>query len=151
MPQEKQPANIKRRKGWDQLSESYKKRLERAGINKKAYTNGASLSDARGHRATPEHPERAYKAGKKQHRYGEYRQKRRAKGIGRKIKADWITEAIQYTRETIGHVRFYNHNTVINNAERKTIAQLQATLLMSEDQLRAEARPQYRTNPWWYH
>jgi hypothetical protein len=154
MPVEKQPANLKRRKGWNQLSESYRKRLERAGINEKAYTNGSSLSDARGHRNTPERPERAYK-GTKTSRYAEYRQKRRERDLGgqlgRKTKAHYITEAIVYTQRTIGHLPHYNHSTVINLAEKKTIAQLKRTVTMDADSLRAEARPQYPTNPWWYH
>lgn len=156
MPVEKQPANLKRRKGWDDLSDSYRKRLERAGIDKKAYTNGNSLSDARGHRNTPERPERAYK-GNKTSRYGAYRQKRREeslrkwKGVGKPTKDYYITEAIVYTQRTIGHLPHYNHSTVIHLAEKKTIAQLKRTVTMDADSLRAEARPQYPTNPWWYH
>lgn len=155
MPVEKQPANLKRRKGWDDLSESYRKRLERAGINKKAYTNGSSLSDARGHRNTPERPERAFK-GTKTSRYGEYRQRQRERDIrrnptGKKLKSHYITEAVIYTQRTIGHLPHYNHSTIINLAEKKTIAQLQRTLTMDADSLRAAARPQQQTNPWWYH
>ena len=44
------------RKAWQKLSPAYRKRLERGGISRTAYENGASLSRARGHRATPEHP-----------------------------------------------------------------------------------------------
>ena len=44
------------RKGWDQLSPNYRVRLERAGISAKDYTAGISLSKARGHSQTPEHP-----------------------------------------------------------------------------------------------
>lgn len=47
------------RKGWDALSSSYRGRLERAGISEADYRAGASLGSARGHRSTPEHPERA--------------------------------------------------------------------------------------------
>lgn len=37
------------RKGWENLSESYRKRLGKAGISKSAYDSGASLQKARGH------------------------------------------------------------------------------------------------------
>jgi hypothetical protein len=40
------------RKGWDQLSEAYRNRLVRGGINQQSYEAGASLKGARGH-ATP--------------------------------------------------------------------------------------------------
>ena len=36
------------RKGWDQLSPAYRKRLEKSGINKKTYKAGADLRAARG-------------------------------------------------------------------------------------------------------
>lgn len=44
------------RKAWRLLSDAYRKRLLRNGINEQKYDTGASLSRARGHRATPEHP-----------------------------------------------------------------------------------------------
>lgn len=39
-----------RRKGWDQLSPAYRRRLQRNNITRAAYEAGASLSTARGHR-----------------------------------------------------------------------------------------------------
>jgi hypothetical protein len=44
------------RKGWDQLSPQYKKRLEKSGITESDYNSGVSLQRARGHSRTPEHP-----------------------------------------------------------------------------------------------
>lgn len=38
-----------RRKGWDNLSESYRARLQRSGITRSKYNSGRSLSKARGH------------------------------------------------------------------------------------------------------
>lgn len=38
-----------RRKGWDSLSDSYRKRLTRSGITKAEYESGVDLSRARGH------------------------------------------------------------------------------------------------------
>lgn len=49
-------ASKKPRKGWESLSPNYRKRLERGGISAKDYAAGKSLSKARGHAATPEHP-----------------------------------------------------------------------------------------------
>lgn len=44
------------RKGWDQLSDTYRERLERSGISRSDYSSGASLASARGHGSTPEKP-----------------------------------------------------------------------------------------------
>lgn len=48
-----------RRKGWSSLSPDYQRRLGRAGISQRDYESGATLSKARGHSVTPEHPIRA--------------------------------------------------------------------------------------------
>jgi hypothetical protein len=37
------------RKGWDALSDAYRRRLQRQGISEQAYTSGQSLHAARGH------------------------------------------------------------------------------------------------------
>lgn len=39
------------RKGWDALSESYRKRLLRSGVTEQQYTSGTPLHGARGHRS----------------------------------------------------------------------------------------------------
>ncbi|MFF0625677.1 hypothetical protein [Streptomyces sp. NPDC004296] len=44
------------RREWSALSDGYRARLERKGIDRAAYESGASLKSARGHRETPEHP-----------------------------------------------------------------------------------------------
>lgn len=43
------------RKGWSQLSDTYRKRLQSNGITQSDYTTGKTLGSARGHAATPEH------------------------------------------------------------------------------------------------
>jgi hypothetical protein len=43
------------RRGWDELSPSYKRRLQRGGVGRRAYESGRSLKKARGHSGTPEH------------------------------------------------------------------------------------------------
>lgn len=69
------------RKLWSALTEKYRNRLIRGGITEHSYNSGASLSAARGHASTPEHPEEAYK-GKNAEKYAGYRfrrdQRRRA-------------------------------------------------------------------------
>lgn len=44
-----------KRKGWDDLSPAYRKRLSNKGISKRSYTQGASIKSARGHKTTHEH------------------------------------------------------------------------------------------------
>jgi hypothetical protein len=46
---------------WEALKESTRKRYTGKGITQADYMSGRSLSAARGHAATPEHPERALK------------------------------------------------------------------------------------------
>ncbi len=56
-------------RNWDTLSDTYRRRLERAGVTRRAYERGASLEKARGHSQTPEHPERAIRNQEKYRRY----------------------------------------------------------------------------------
>lgn len=65
---------------WTALKESYRKRLEKNGITRRMYESGASLSKARGHGKTPEHPEDAYK-GKNAEKYAEYRYRKAQRKI----------------------------------------------------------------------
>lgn len=50
-----------RRKAWNDLTATYRSRLETSGITRHAYESGAALSQARGHAATPERPTDAIK------------------------------------------------------------------------------------------
>jgi hypothetical protein len=45
------------RKGWERLTDAYRRRLERGGVTRTQYEQGVSLSKARGHAQTPEHPQ----------------------------------------------------------------------------------------------
>lgn len=49
------------RRAWESLSPSYRARLERGGITPESYSQGVPLKGARGHAATPERPERAFR------------------------------------------------------------------------------------------
>lgn len=44
------------RRGWFNLSASYRERLARGGVSRQSYESGASLQTARGHARTPERP-----------------------------------------------------------------------------------------------
>ena len=57
------------------MSAGYRKRLQSAGITKRAYESGASLEKARGHGETPERPERAAKNPTKYAKYTAKKQK----------------------------------------------------------------------------
>lgn len=46
-------------RNWDGLGNSQRTRYQRAGISRRDYESGISLSAARGHGQTPERPERA--------------------------------------------------------------------------------------------
>lgn len=59
-----------RKRDWSALSSNYQSRLLGKGITKQAYESGVSLSAARGHAHTPEHPEDAIKNPSK---YAKYR------------------------------------------------------------------------------
>jgi len=63
---------------WSSLSADYRARLERGGISRREYESGASLKAARGHKATPERPERAAKNPAK---YVEYRKRQAVKKV----------------------------------------------------------------------
>lgn len=69
---------------WDALSSGYRTRLERNGISRSDYESGTtSLSAARGHKATPERPERA-ETDKEKYRDYRNRQDRLIKEIIRR-------------------------------------------------------------------
>jgi len=62
------------RRSWDSLSADYRARLTRNGVTPGDYSSGVSLSHARGHAKTPEHPVRAQRNPQ---RYPEYVAKRK--------------------------------------------------------------------------
>ena len=70
------------RKGWNDLSDAYRQRLERGGISQAEYNQGTSLAGARGHGQTPERPEQA---SRNQERYQDYQSRREA--LQREVRA----------------------------------------------------------------
>jgi hypothetical protein len=59
-------------RNWAGLSDSTRRRYERAGVSRAAYESGASLRAARGHATTPERPE----AGRNRPEFQQYHQVR---------------------------------------------------------------------------
>ena len=68
-------------RNWDNLSPKYRERLSRSGITKSQYESGASLSKARGHAQTPEHPNRANSKPE----YARYRNRKAMKQIKERV------------------------------------------------------------------
>jgi hypothetical protein len=63
------------RQPWGSLSESYRARLERAGITPQMHEQGISIREARGHAKTPEHPQEAARHPSKFEEYVRERQR----------------------------------------------------------------------------
>lgn len=79
---------MSKRKGWDELSETYRRRLSRNGVTRAGYESGSSIKAARGHANTPERPEDAYTTRGKQRfkRYLERVSGMRKEMIDRKVR-----------------------------------------------------------------
>src|SRR5690242_1733985 len=94
-----------KRKGWDNLTESYRARLIRGGMTKSQYESGASLAQYRGHAKTPEHPERASRHPEK---YSEYLSKRQRTGgtVSAQELNDLQNQAYQHHYNTLGPGRY---------------------------------------------
>lgn len=84
-------------RSWEGLSPAYRARLQRAGITRKAYENGAPVTAARGHARTPERPERALK---KPDRYEGYLQTR----------AELVKRVVARKKELFGGTMRYKRN-----------------------------------------
>lgn len=92
------------RKGWDELSSTYRKRLINSGVTRQQYDTGHSLRKARGHEFTPEHPEQAYKAPD---RFQQYLQKHYRyegpSGPGPSYRARLVSEIQAIKFQLFGH------------------------------------------------
>lgn len=54
-------------RNWEALGTGTRRRYERAGITRSDYLSGMSLKGARGHKNTPEHPDRKIQPGQEQY------------------------------------------------------------------------------------
>jgi len=140
-----------RPRNWDALSPAYRARLQRNGITRQAYVSGASVKDARGHKATPEHGLRD--AAKNPQRYQEYLHKKRPGG-GQRPPAnleDLKDRAFASMDGKIGSYFKYNRNAVIARVNNMSERQLRLTIAATEDDLLALAAIRRKSNPWHYH
>jgi hypothetical protein len=86
------------RKGWNQLSQSYRNRLSKGGMTEARYNAGESLKKARGHAKTPENKRELEKHPEK---FGEYRERQARYRANRKSLVDRVVKkkklAFQYS------------------------------------------------------
>jgi len=160
-----------RSRNWESLSPAYRARLSRYGITKSQYESGTrSLSGARGHGATPEHGLKD--ARKNPQKYGDYIRKKTVKQVKPKVPSSLIAQAhalnaardaafLNMVSRLQDYVKF-NRETVLANvyggvtAESGEVpgmdlAEAQWTSSADTEELRSNAEPQYRGNPWFYH
>ena len=84
------------RRKWEQLSESYRRRLGRAGMSQRDYERGVNLAAARGHGRTPERPERAYRQPV---RYKEYIRKHAPSPGGKTVSGSTVDRLLTAIRD----------------------------------------------------
>lgn len=120
------------RKGWDSLSLNYRKRLERAGISAKDYSAGISLSKARGHSQTPEHPTDKISRTK----YPSYYAKRQQLMRDFIAKKERLWGHYKYEMRANGSTRFHAQRSAENVRDGKmSNAMLEWALSASEEEL----------------
>lgn len=121
-------------RNWDSLSSAYRARLQRSGISRSQYESGVSLSAARGHARTPEHPQDAYKQSGRQ-KYKDYRRERHGlvdQVVARKREL-WKSRG----RWNEDRARLYVSNGVKNSAGhfvKPRLADLRAFLAMTDEE-----------------
>jgi hypothetical protein len=154
------------RRSWDSLSNNYRERLSRGGVTRGQYESGASLSRARGHGATPEHPREAYK---RPERYSGYIRKRESRPLPGETPED-AAYSLNMARDnayrnTVGRlgsyikfnadiVRVNVYGGIGTDGEDRigmSLSQAVWTSHADAEELRSRAEEQYRGNPWWYH
>lgn len=110
------------RKGWDSLSEAYRKRLIKGGISRAEYEAGASIKKARGHADTPERP-----VGYQPSKYPKYADRRQ--GLERRLQ--------QRKEELFGSRPKWKVEKSLANirSHPATMAQLRWALAAEEDEL----------------
>lgn len=156
------------RRSWESLSPAYRGRLSRYGITQSQYESGRPLSGARGHGATPEHGAR--EARRNPRKYGEYLRKRAVPQT--QVPTNVIDEAFELNAARDAaflnmHTRLQNYykykrDTVVanvyggvtsesGNVPGMSLDEARWTATADTEELRSNAEPQYRGNPWFYH
>ena len=138
------------RKGWEQLSEGYRKRLERAGITKSKYEKGESIKAARGHAEPPERPREAYsREGRKKYRnYLERAGTLRKKVLDRKIRL--FGDRFKYNEERSRQYVMEGGSEV----RKPGIKELESMLDLTDDEIEALLHDPHIDDQWkflWYH
>jgi hypothetical protein len=98
-------------RNWDALGRDQRRRYEKRGITRRDYEAGISLTVARGHGKTPEHPERAEKNPEKYPEYvtAESKAKRRERDrLLRERKAKIIEFVFKWKRDEFGDTPKWN-------------------------------------------
>lgn len=143
------------RKSWESLSPAYRDRLSRGGITKSKYESGASLSKARGHAKTPEHPREAIKNPQKFPGYKPKKEPKVSEEDNKKLSAD----AVKSMDAKLGFgyvpggddVINYDPQRVRDNVAKMTTSQKIWTITASEEDLRLAAKRGTGNGIWWYH
>ena len=135
---------------WGELSDSYRERLERGGINQAAYERGDSLKAARGHKAgkTPEHPSDIHRHPSSFTEYRERKTSREQSSVGNRD--DLIEHAMRNAVRMIGNEFSFNPRQVRRNLRSMTIGELQRAATINGDEWKRLAKHQGKRNPWWY-
>jgi hypothetical protein len=158
------------RKSWSQLTPGYRSRITRAvsrktGLSDKQirerYNRGTlgSLSQARGHAATPEHP---YQAQRNPLRYREYIAKNQPQSIIGGSPADKRLRTLEHIERLLGDYFKFSTRHVIDSVNKMTDSELEWTLNADVWDIRGRAAVQVpgheswladsgQRNQWFYH
>jgi hypothetical protein len=159
-----------KRRAWEALSATYRKRLQRHGITRSQYENGRPLSGARGHGATPEHGLKS--ARKNPKKYGDYIRKRSVPEGPHEVPRSVEDEAFElnaardaaflnihgrlhsyfkYKRDTVLANVYGGATSESGNVPGMSLEEARWSANADTEELRSNAEPYYIGNPWWYH
>lgn len=141
---------MSKRKGWDELSDDYRKRLQRKGITKGQYESGVSIKGARGHSNTPERPADAYTPqGRKQYKdYLERAKTLREIVFGRKV--EMFANRFKWDEERARKYVLEGGTEV----PKPGVKELEAALSMTQDEIEQLIADPNVDSKWkflWYH
>lgn len=150
------------RRGWEQLSESYRSRLVKGGVTRSDYEAGVSLKGARGHKATPEnarelakHPEKFKEYNERQKKYRKARKDLVERVVAKKKRA--FEHTLRWNEEHSGlFVRNppYMTKKIGLEVRRATMAQLRKVDAMTDSEFieyQYEVRQDDDWRALWYH
>lgn len=151
----------KPRTGWDGRSPAYRRRLERNGISQAQWEAGISLSKARGHSKTPEHPKDIVRSSRPE-RFKEYVEQRHNISGGLLERQQWARAFVANFDRQMGSSLKYNR---IRLRERTQITDPENSNYIRTDELIKGAKANkseieamasqphngHRANPFYYH